>query len=137
MKQLTQAQLQAQKQELQKWVKHYGLKTVMQNVARRLLPDIKFTFKLNLGGGSYTDGKEVVVGIPELTWGMSVSERLSVTKALVGHECEHVWSSDFKIFVNFQEEVKKYFQDEFNFRITGKLGAHLLNSTEDGRIEKR
>lgn len=137
MNQLTQAQLQVQKNELQNWVKHYGLNTVMRNVAHRLLPDIKFTFKLNLGGGSYTDGKQVVVGIPELTWGMDKSAVLSVTKALVGHESEHVWSSDFKVFTKFQEDVQKYFLDEFNFKITRKLGAHLLNSTEDGRIEKR
>lgn len=137
MKNMTQAELVAKKKEMEQWVKRFGLNTVMRNVAHRLLPDIKFTFQLNLGGGSYTDGKKVVVGIPELTWGMDKKEVISVTKALVGHESEHVWSSDFKVFVQFQEDVKKYFKTEYNFDITGKLGAHLLNSTEDGRIEKR
>lgn len=129
--------LEQQRVELQKWAKYYGLTSLMRNTAHHLLPDIPFRFKLNFGGGSYTDGHEVVVGVPELVFPMEKDIVLSVTKALTGHETEHVWSSDFKVFKQFQEDVIKYFKDEYDFAIASRLGAHMLNSTEDGRIEKR
>lgn len=137
VKDMTQAELKNLHDELKVWIRNKGLYTVMRNNAHMLLPDINFAFKLNLGGGSYTDGKEVVVGIPELTWNMDKKTILSVTNALVGHESEHVWSSDFKVFTQFQKDVVKFYKDEYDFDVAPNLGAHFLNSTEDGRIEKR
>lgn len=119
------------------WIQKNGIYNVMRNSAHHLLPYIDFNYRLNIGGGSYTDGKQVVVGIPEHTWGMTFEEILSVTSALTGHEAEHVWSSDFKVFQKFQTDVQKYFQDTFNKRVPKQLGANMLNITEDGRIEKR
>ena len=130
-------QMENQREEIEKWVRFTGLKGTMSRTAKHLLPGKRFSFNLNLGGGSYTDGKRVVVGIPELVFPMKKEVIFSVTKALVGHETEHIASSDFDVFVKFQQEVKEYFRKHYNLRITPKLGAHLLNSTEDGRIEKR
>lgn len=131
------AKKEKEKEAILKWVRSTGLKNTMTRTAKHLLPGKTFTFVLNAGGGSYTDGKKVVVGIPELVYGMDKETIYAVTKALTGHETEHVWSSDFDVFKSFQQEVKDYFRKNHNLRITPKLGAHMLNSTEDGRIEKR
>lgn len=125
------------KKDIEKWVSKKGIRQVMRLTAVHLLPNIKFNFVLNVGGGSHTNGKEVVVGIPELTYSMDKEIVFSVTKALVGHETEHVMSSDFTVFKQFQQDVKVYFKDHYNLKLGARLGAHMLNSTEDGRIEKR
>lgn len=130
-------QAQAMKTDIQNWVRVKGIRHVMKLTAMHLLPGKKFDFILNVGGGSYTDGKEVVVGIPELTFPMDKEIVFSATKALVGHETEHVMSSDFKVFRQFQEDVKAYFKKHYNLKLGSRLGAHMLNATEDGRIEKR
>lgn len=125
------------KKGIEEWVRVKGIRQVMRLTAVHLLPKTKFNFILNVGGGSHTNGKEVVVGIPELTFPMDKEIVFSVTKALVGHETEHVMSSDFTVFKQFQQDVKVYFKDHYNLKLGARLGAHMLNSTEDGRIEKR
>lgn len=132
-----QEELKQQREHLTRWLKVNGIHTVMRNAAHHLLPDIKFTYQLNLGGGSYTDGHKVVVGIPEHAWGMKKEEILSIASAITGHEAEHVWSSDFNVFKQFQKDVQKFFKDNYGLKISTKLGANILNCTEDGRIEKR
>lgn len=122
---------------IENWIRVKGIRNIMRRTAQHLLPGKKFNFILNVGGGSYTDGKKVVVGVPELTFPMSKEVLYSVTKALTGHETEHVWSSDFDVFVQFQKDVKAYFKKHYNLRISAELGRHMLNSTEDGRIENR
>ena len=122
---------------IENWIRIKGIRNVMRRTAQHLLPGKKFNFILNVGGGSYTDGKKVVVGVPEVAFPMSKEVLYSVTKALVGHETEHVWSSDFDVFVQFQKDVKDYFKKHYNLRISAELGRHMLNSTEDGRIENR
>lgn len=133
----TATKLTKEKKNVENWIRRYGITNTMRRTARHLLPGKKFTFHLNLGGGSYTDGKKVVVGVPEFSMGMDKPTIYSLIKALTGHETEHVWSSDFKVFKDFQMEVKEFFLKEYNLKVTPSLGAHMLNSTEDGRIEKR
>jgi len=94
---------------------------------------------LNIGGGSYTDGKSITLGLPEAFILKSREEQLSALLALCGHEAQHINSSDFKGFVKFQEDLGNYYMKKFKLSHKGygmKLGKHLLNSVEDGRIEK-
>lgn len=132
-----QAQLKKQYEDVSRWVRVNGIQGVMHRTAKHLLPGRKFAFVLNMGGGSMTDSKTITIGIPEITWGMDKEIIFSVTKALTGHESEHIESTDFEVYVNFQGEVQQYFKKHFNLEMTPKLGASLLNMTEDGRIEKR
>jgi|HigsolmetaAR206D_1030411.scaffolds.fasta_scaffold00003_188 nitric oxide reductase activation protein len=109
----------------------------------------KVKFRLLMDSGSFTDSKSITVGVPRYVWGMPHEMVFSVLKALTGHETEHVRSSDFEIFKKFQEQVAEDFQKRVyqlhpgkilpvnTYQCGIKLGAHLLNSTEDGRIEKR
>ena len=123
-------------------------------------------FFLKMDSGSYTDGKKLVVGVPRLIWGMTEKIVFSVLKGLTGHEAEHIRSSDFKLFIKFQYVIGKNFakfmhtgkmekislnkinsldieQVKFELRrfnqlesLGAKIARHLLNSVEDGAIEK-
>lgn len=132
-----QKQMVKLKKEIDSWVRLKGIRNVMHRTAKNLLPGIKFGFMLNTGGMSFTDGKKITVGVPEFAWTHNKETLFAVTKALVGHETEHIWSSDFDVFKSFQGEVQKHFRTEHNLRIGKQLGAQLLNAVEDGRIEKR
>lgn len=139
--------------KVRKWVKRKAVGVILRRMLFVLLPTEeakKVKFKLNVGGGSYTDGKSLVVGIPEYFWEMSYEEIFIAAKALLVHEAEHILSSDFEIFKQFQIRVSREFdrlltnttknatsQYSAHAQYGRKLGAHLLNSTEDGRIEKR
>lgn len=93
---------------------------------------------LNIGGGSYTDNKKVVIGLPEYFMGMSYYQMYIALRALAGHECQHVNSSNFSAFRLFIQDFGKYFKDKYNIPsyIGERIGKHLANSLEDGRIEK-
>ena len=155
------------KKRVENFLRRQGLKVILYRSILTILPNRiakNITFRLNVGGGSYTDGREIVVGVPEYFWGMSNEEIFSAAKALSGHETEHVLSSDFDLFVGFQQQIANDFNayletgvlpnasgdfkksEKFSEEVRQynakkrygmKLGQHLLNSTEDGRIEKR
>lgn len=93
---------------------------------------------LNIGGGSYTDGKSITVGLPEMFVEKSYGEIFSALRALIGHESQHINSSDFEAFVAFQNDIGDYFYKKYKIpRFYGqKVAKHLFNSVEDGRIEK-
>lgn len=91
---------------------------------------------LNHGGGSYTDDKKVVIGLPEIFWGKTPEQMFIALRALVGHECQHINSSNFEIFKRFIEDVGKYLKDKYGTSQGQKIGKQLANSVEDGRIEK-
>ncbi|MFJ8531513.1 hypothetical protein [Bacillus sp. NPDC094106] len=113
------------------------LSMVIFNLLRRT--DIPFS--LNVGGSSYTDGKKIVVGLPEVfvKKGFTYEEIFSVLKALTGHEAEHIKSSDFCVLKIFLKEVAEYLKEHFQIheKHGEKIAQHVLNSVEDGRIEKR
>lgn len=91
---------------------------------------------LNHGGGSYTDDKKVVIGLPEIFWGKTPEQMFIALRALVGHECQHINSSNFELFKRFIEDVGKYLKDKYGISQGQQIGKQLANSVEDGRIEK-
>lgn len=131
------------------FVRSRAVYNILRRTITHLLPRNmkKPKFQLNMGGSSYTNWEEIVVGVPRYFWGMPNELVFSALKALTGHETEHVRSSDQDVFLKFQEKVAEDFTKKvyeagcsispYNLDAAGKkLGAHLLNSTEDGRIEK-
>lgn len=94
--------------------------------------------KLNIGGGSFTDGESITVGVPEILLDRSLPEIYSALQALIGHESQHINSSDFKAFVQFQKDIGDYFFTKYNIPkgYGMRIGKHIFNSIEDGRIEK-
>lgn len=153
-----------------KFIESKGVYNILKRTITHLLTvNKKVDFHLYMDGGSYTDGDKIVVGVPKYAWGLPNKQVFSVLKALTGHEAEHIESSDFDLFVQFQRDIGHDFD---NLIQTGRLGdfikdstfqtkddkhqvindlqnasfykqygmklaAHLLNSVEDGRIEKR
>lgn len=103
--------------------------------------DVKL--RLNIGGGSYTDGKSITIGLPEIFIKCSYEEIFTALRALVGHESQHINSSDFEAYVNFQNEMKDYFLKKYTHMNKFLLERYVLqiaktfgNGIEDGRIEK-
>lgn len=91
---------------------------------------------IRVGGGSYTDGKTVVVSLMEEFWGEKEDAYLIVLKDMIAHEYAHINFSDFRVFREFQQEVDDFFITNYSVQGGAKLGAFLLNCTEDGRIER-
>lgn len=96
------------------------------------------TLRVNVGGGSYTDGKVVVVGLFDSMWKMKKHEIFSGLKALTAHEVGHVLHSDFEAFQEFQEKVADYFESNHGIdpKISKEIARGIANSIEDGRIER-
>lgn len=154
-------------EKTKKFINRAGVYNILNRTVTHLLPNrTKDTFlELNMGGGSYTDGRKIVVGVLPYVWGEDEKIVFSTLKALVGHETAHVIWSDFDLFLKFQymiavnfgkcadtgvldttfelpkfnnkKEAMEQIQKLNGFARYGvKLGAHLLNSTEDGGIER-
>lgn len=114
--------------------------------------DVKL--KLNIGGGSYTDGESITVGLPEMFLYHSYEEIFTVLRALVGHEAQHVNSSNFKAYVQYQKDISAHFQGMYRKkqgeskgkvkhihtallqRFSQAVSVGFGNGIEDGRIEK-
>ena len=77
----------------------------------------------------YTDGKKIVVGLPEEYIGMNYGEIYSMVKACVGHESAHVKWSNFN-------SIKPYLQEVAKRNVSTSLGHSMFNIIEDGRIER-
>lgn len=103
--------------------------------------DIKLT--LNIGGRSFTDGKSITVGLPDLFIRSSYEEIFTALRALVGHEAQHINSSDFDAYKAYQDDIAEYFVKKYpkmNARLLDhyarKIAIAFGNGVEDGRIEK-
>lgn len=77
----------------------------------------------------YTDGKKIVVGLPEEYIGMKYGEIYSMVKACVGHESAHVKWSNFS-------SIEPYLQEVAKRNVSTSLGHSMFNIIEDGRIER-
>ena len=128
--------LQTEK-ELKKYLNNYGLAKYLKFFAK-MLCDKNFKFKLNYGGGSYTDYQTVTIGIPKYMVGHTKEELLAVSKALTAHEIEHINSTPEKEYQEFITKFGEYFKEKYDINeITSeKAGQYIINSLEDGRIER-
>lgn len=77
----------------------------------------------------YTDGKKIVVGLPNECVGMKYGEIYSIVKASVGHESAHVKWSNFNV-------MKEYLQEVARRKVNQSVGHSIFNIVEDGRIER-
>ena len=94
------------------------------------------TLHVNVGGGSYTDGKVVVIGLFEFLWKLERDEIFACLKAMTAHEVGHVLHSDFNSHQLFLSKVAKYFKDKYEVdeRISKQIAHGIYNSIEDGGI---
>lgn len=110
--------------------------------------NVEINHKVKLGGVSFTDGKNMETGLPEFMVDDSEDEfnptftpskGLFVLKALTAHEYGHVWFSKFTDCAQFNLKMGEKLEQEagINLQLAIRTVQHILNCTEDGRIEKR
>lgn len=123
---------------VEKYFNTNGFYNRFRRMAKFIIPFKKeITFNLNVGGGSFTDGNSITVGLPDFVVNNPKEEQFLILKALVGHESEHIVSSDFRVFKEFQYKVNEFFKANYGVSGGTRVGANMLNAVEDGRIEKR
>ncbi|MDW0077086.1 VWA domain-containing protein [Clostridioides difficile] len=98
----------------------------------------QFSLFLKVGGSTYTDFKDVFIGIPEYMEGETKEVLFSICKALIGHEVSHKNYTPKEKYGGFIEEFSLYFKDKYKLgkNKTKEVGAFIINSIEDGRIER-
>jgi hypothetical protein len=109
-----------------------------------LIPDrSNVELNLNIGGGSFTDGNSITVGLPEMFIKSSLEEIFIVLQALTGHEAQHINSSNFNGYVKYQRDIVDSFMKKYPKMNSQLLGGYMKNiavafgnGVEDGRIEK-
>lgn len=127
------------KEEILRFFNRKSIHSQLNNIARFVLVERRpLNFKVNVEGGSYTDGENITVDVPWYMMDKSEEEILYELKANVGHEVEHINSSNFELLKKYMEEASDYLKDNFNINknVAKHIAHDVFNSIEDGRIEK-
>ena len=109
-----------------------GFKRIMEgNIAHILCREgKKTTFQLTTKtDGAYTDGRKIVVGLPEACKGLTYAKMYSAIKACTGHESAHVRWSNF-------DGLREYMREADKRGYNSQVAKSVLNIVEDGRIER-
>lgn len=104
-----------------------------------LIPDkSNIPLELNIGGHSFTDGKKIVVGLPMCFIDKPLEQIFIILRALIGHEAQHINSSNFNQLSAYIDEISIYFNDKFDLPTEAGqyIALQVANIIEDGRIEK-
>lgn len=128
--------------ELIKYLNNFGIAKHLKFFTGIIIEDpikrrsLKFKFKLD--GTSFTDGKDIVIGVPRYLIGHTKEEILSSLKAMTGHECEHINSTPMNLYKDFIQKFATYFNDKHGIHksMGNHIGNYLANVIEDGRIER-
>lgn len=126
------------KSELVQFFNAYGVAKQMKFFASLLLPNnFKFKFSFSVGENSYTDFKNIVIGIPESMIGRTKEEILSDAKWRTAHEAGHIIYTDNAAYKKFIDDFSNYMEKthQINKMIAQKVGNTIINSIEDGREE--
>lgn len=110
---------------------------VLRATLRLLLGSREVVFRLNIGGGSHTNGHELVVGLPQQLFRASFKEMYITLLGLLGHEAQHILSSNFEEFgIYNQDETEKLVKKGYSRSFAQKFVHTVGNCIEDGRIER-
>lgn len=126
------------KAELVKFLNAYGVAKQMKFFASLLLPNnYKFKLHFSVGEASFTDFKDITIGIPEYMIGRTKEEIISDAKWRTAHETGHLLYSDKDAYQGFVKDFVNYMDKTYQLKehITSKVAANLINSIEDGREE--
>lgn len=128
--------------ELVKYLNNFGIARHLKFFAGTLIEDPVrkkgLSFKFNLGGTSFTDGKDITIGVPSFLISHTKEEILGSLKAMTGHESEHINSTPMDLYKDFILKFAEYFKDKHGIHeaIGQHVGNYLANCVEDGRIER-
>ena len=126
------------KEEVKEYFESDSLYNIMKTTLSYMLDNREIEFKLNPGGGSYTDGDTLVVGLIEDFLFESYKTIYLVLIALLGHESQHVLSSSFIEFGEYNNRVSLNVRKETNISmsLSRRITHFIGNALEDGRIER-
>lgn len=124
-------------EEVQSFIDELRFQRKFNTVTGYLTGRSDLTPKIILGGGSYTNDKEVVVGVSEAYWQLSKEELVMIVWALKIHELFHTLSSNFNRLSEYMEsQTKKMKEEGFPESIASYIVHSIANILEDGRIER-
>lgn len=126
------------KTELVKFLNAYGVAKQMKFFASLLFPNnYKFKLHFSVGEASYTDFKDITIGIPEYMIGRTKEEIISDAKWRTAHESGHLIYSDKDAYQGFIKDFVSYMKKthQINENISQQVASHLVNCIEDGREE--
>lgn len=128
-------------EELMKFLNSIGVQRHLNKRKNLVLLDKASEVKLLISkdGGSYTDHKKIVIGIPtDLLIGLSKKKIILLLEGLTIHECYHNLRTVQNLWIKFIKDCGAYFAKEFNAPtlFCEVQAKELLNCVEDGRIER-
>lgn len=122
--------------DIVKFINRESIAKRLNTLVSFMLNGRKVDFRLNMKGGSFTDGKTVVVGVPDNIYKKTKEEAYIMLSALAVHEAQHVKSSNFKELEAYMKRMRNFFVGEgVASDITDKISHSIANILEDGRIE--
>lgn len=127
--------------ELMKFLNSIGVQRQLNKRKNLVLLEKASEVKLLISkdGGSYTDHKKIVIGIPtDLLIGLSKKKIILLLEGLTIHECYHNLRTVQNLWIKFIKDCGAYFAKEFNAPtlFCEVQAKELLNCVEDGRIER-
>jgi hypothetical protein len=109
---------------------------VLESTLSFVIKGKDISLKVSGFGGSYTDGKNMHIGLSKDFKGLPLNIIYMMTIALIGHEGQHVLSSNFEEFKKYnEEEVNKLVDKGVSRRFASHYVHSVGNIIEDGRIE--
>lgn len=126
------------KNELVQFLNAYGVAKQMKFFASLLLPNnYRFKLHFSVSQASYTDFKDITIGIPESMIGRTKEEIIVDAKWRTAHEVGHLLYTDHTAYKKFIEDFANYMDQthSINKGIGKEVANHLINAIEDGREE--
>lgn len=125
------------KTKITRFINRTGVTRKLNAMLGYLTGKPKIGLRVVMGGGSFTDGSMVTVGLSEEYCDLEIPDIYTILVALLIHESQHVVSSNFKNFSKYIDEqtnrlVKEGLPRQFAQKIVHSIG----NILEDGRIER-
>lgn len=122
--------------DIKKFFQREGMYRVMNSTLSMLLLGKHINFMLNVDGDSYTSKDTLVVGLSKIFHKLSYKEMFIVILALIGHEAQHVLSTDLDEYQDYIiEESNLLAQKGINLGFAREIVRSIGNIVEDGRIE--
>lgn len=131
---------QDREQELNDFISNSSFQAVMRKTVAFLTDNKSDSIQLKISSGSdsYTDGRSIVVGMEDYFFSPEFSryEWVSVFKALLAHEVQHINSSNFSDIKDIMNKYVKLMAGKgLPDQLLMKIAKDMLNIMEDGRIE--
>lgn len=126
------------KSELVQFLNAYGVAKQMKFFASLLLPNnYKFKLHFSVGESSYTNFKDITVGIPESMCGRTKEEILCDAKWRTAHEVGHLIYTNHDAYIKFIDDFAAYMENKHQIsKVLGQqVGNQIINAIEDGREE--